>query len=105
MAVSKTSPILTLVVGVLVSALLTGGASFIVFGQDKVSRPAMETYVHEQAPWVIERGEIQAMIRSNAEHNSKLETSVDRLVLAQQELLIEQRVLGTKVEQLIDKDN
>lgn len=104
-----------LVVG-MASMIVTGATSYMVFGQDKVGRSELEAlerefntnlddqenelkdYVRTQAPWILERGEIQSAIRQNADAVGKVTDSVDKLAQTAQELLMEQRVLSTKFD-------
>lgn len=88
--------------GILFSAILTGSGCWLLFGSDAVTRNEMTNYVQSQSPWVRERGEISAGIKSNQTSISKIETAVDRLITSQQELIVEQRVLITKVDELLD---
>lgn len=97
--------ILPIAVGVLASALATGMTAWLVFGVDKVTRSEMTDYVQNQAPWVRDRGEIQAGIKGNTENIGKLESVVDKMVGAQQQLIVEQRVLVTKVDQFLERDH
>jgi len=97
--------LLKILVAALTSILLTGAASWMVFGQDKVTRPELMEHVKTRSPWIMERGETTAAIKSNAESVGKLEKAVGRMLMAQQELIIEQRVLVTKVDALLDKDD
>lgn len=91
------------IVGVLSSTLLTGAGCWMVFGQDKVDRSDMVDYVQNQAPWVRERGQIHAAVKSNQKSTDKLEAAVGRLVQAQHELIVEQLVLVTKVDELLSR--
>lgn len=86
------------IAGVLASALLTGAGCWMVFGQDTVSRAEMFNYVQAQSPWIIDRGAIQAGQRNNTEN-------IGKMLTAQQELIVEQRVLVTQVQLLLDRNN
>ena len=97
--------ILTVTVGVLVSMVITGAAAWLVFGQDKVTRGEMIDYVQNQSPWIVDRGEIRSNIRTNTSHVEKLGASIDKLVAAQRELLVEQRVLVSKFDQLVEENS
>lgn len=85
-------------VGILASALITGAGCWMLFGQDAVSRGEMTTYVQTQSPWVVDRGAIQAGQRNNTEN-------IGKMLIAQQELIVEQRVLVTQVKLLLDRNN
>jgi hypothetical protein len=89
--------------GALLSALITGAGCWLVFGADKISREEMEEYVREQAPWVRERGLITASIEQNGKSVAKIERAVEKILAAQQQLIVEQRVLVTKVDELLEK--
>jgi len=84
------------------SIIVTGAAAWLVFGQDKVTRAEMVDYVNTQTPWLRERGEIQSAISQNAESLANLKHNVDALVHAQQELLVEQRILVTKFDAYLE---
>lgn len=96
--------LLQTLIGVLATALVTGAGCWLVFGQDSVSRPEMVDYVQERAPWVIERGAVKAEVATTRRDVAKIESSINRMLIAQQELLVEQRVLGTKVDKLLEKN-
>lgn len=93
---------LKIIVSVMAAAILTGASAWMVFGQDKVTRPDMVDYVQHNSPWVISRGEIGAAIKGNIDSIAKLERICERLIVAQQQLVVEQRVMVTKVEALLD---
>jgi hypothetical protein len=63
----------------------TGAAAWMVFGQDKVSRMEMHTYVQDKLLPV-----------------GRLEKSVEKLVETQKELLIEQRVLVQRFDDFLN---
>jgi hypothetical protein len=96
--------IMKMAVSAMVAMLVTGAAAWMVFGQDKVTRTEMVDYVAHNSPWVVERGEITASVRGNARNLQKLEQICQRLIDAQQQLVVEQRVLVTRVEALLDRD-
>jgi len=80
------------------SVIVTGAASWLVFGQDKVTRSEMESYVHNQGPWIRQREVIQAAVERNSGDIASIAKSVDELVKSQGALLVEQRILVTRFE-------
>lgn len=85
----------------LAGSMLTGVAAWLVFGQDKVDRDEMVTYVQTQSPWVMQRGEIQASVKHNSDQLKDLQASVQTLVDVQHALLVEQRVLVTRFDEYL----
>jgi hypothetical protein len=94
--------LLKIAVSSMLAMIVTGATSWMVFGQDKVSRSEMVDYVSHSSPWVVERGEISASVKGNSKNISKLEVIFQRMLDSQQQLVVEQRVLVTKVEALLD---
>lgn len=92
-----------LFIGILSSAILTGGAFWLQVGRDKISRLDMENYVAQSSPWARERGEIMAILRANAETATRLEHAIEGLVASHQEILIRQESLTTKISLLMEK--
>lgn len=88
--VKMKADVLKIVVAAMSATLLTGTASWVSFGQDKITRPQMVNYVEHHGP-----------ISSNTKNIERLEKICDRMVTAQQQLLVEQRVLITKVDALV----
>jgi len=95
--------IVELCLAALVGIVLTGAAAWMVFGQDKVTREEMLDYVQHQAPWIMERGTIGEHIKTNSQNIHRLEVIADKMVTSQQSLIVEQRVLLTKFEQLMKR--
>lgn len=85
-----------------IGVIVTGATAWVAFGQDKVTRPEMAEYVGQQAPWVRDKGEIIAGIKSNVDTTRRLEVSIQNLVDVQTQLLVEQRVLVQRVEDLLE---
>jgi len=65
--------------------IATGASSWLVFGQDKVTRPDMQEYVQEKLVPM-----------------ERLERSVEKLVTTQTELLVEQRVLVERLNLFLE---
>lgn len=84
--------------------ILTGASGWFVFGSNSVSREEMADFLAKTSPWVIDRGEITAAVSGNAKNIDKLAEVCNKLIEAQQELLIQQRVTITRIEALLDKD-
>ncbi len=74
----------------MVATMLTGSAAWMSFAQDKVTRSEMVSYIDKHGP-----------ISSNTKNIERLEKICDRMVSAQLQLLVEQRVLITKVDALV----
>lgn len=88
--VKMKADVLKIAVAAMAATLLTGTASWVSFGQDKITRPQLVDYVEHHGP-----------ISSNTNNIARLEKICDRMVTAQQQLLVEQRVLITKVDALV----
>ncbi len=88
--------------GVLATALVTGGASSLAFYATTVTREEMHQYVKTNAPWVEERGTVRAYIEANTKNVGKIERSVEKLVVTQQELVVEQRVMIEKIDRVLE---
>lgn len=101
----KSATLWPVLFGALLSSMATGAAAWMVFGQDKVTRSEMVDYVSNHTPWAIDRGQILMAIEMNRNNGEKIGESVDRLIVAQQQLIVEQRVLVTKVNQLLNKED
>lgn len=86
-------------------SLATGAGAWMAFGRDAVDRGEMSEYVRDQAPWTRERTGILSAIEVNHDMIESLTRDVKLLVKAQQELLVEQRVLVAKFEQALKKEN
>lgn len=91
-----------MVAAVTLSVIVTGATAWITFGKDKVNREEMVEYIQNQTPWVRERGEILAEIRTNSSHIRSLTDSVKELVSSQQAMLVEQKVLVSRFASYID---
>ncbi len=65
--------------------IVTGSSSWLVFGQDKVTRVGMQEYVQQRLAPV-----------------NRLERSVEKLVTTQTELLVEQRVLVERLNLFLE---
>ena len=96
--------LLKLLTGALAGMVVTGIGAWLIFGQDKVTRGELIDYVENQAPWVRERGGVQAATRHNAAEIRQLAEKVDKLLDAQQELLVEQRVLLSKFNNYLTEE-
>ena len=83
--------------------MLTGAGAWLTFGQDKVSRGEMTEYVEKWSPWVRDRGEFALRNEANATRIAELAGLVEKILEAQGGILVEQRVLLTKVEQLLER--
>lgn len=94
--------VLKIAVAALLATLLTGAAAWVTFGADKVTRVEMKDYVDTRTPWIRDRGEIQSAIRGNTRNIDRLQQVCDKMVNAQQQLLVEQRVLINRVDALVD---
>ncbi len=81
----------------LASILVTGAAAWLTFGQDKLTRPEMETYVSSQSPWAKSRDVVEMRLRQHEESLAKIEQQVGKAVEAINTLVVELRVLATKI--------
>jgi len=84
--------------------LFTGASSWLLLASNKVSTDQMAVYVESRSPWVIERGEITAAVAGNVKNIDRLGALCEKLLDAQQELMVQQRVTITRIEALIDKN-
>ncbi|MEM7166955.1 MAG: hypothetical protein AAF581_15935 [Planctomycetota bacterium] len=83
--------------------VVTGISAWLAFANNAVSREEMVQYVQEQAPWTHARGEVLSEIQHNTQGITALTQDVKQLVVSQYELLAEQKVLVTRVSELLDK--
>lgn len=95
-------------VACLMTSLLTGIGAWLAFGHQQATRADLESmrsemrdFVAERSPWTIERGEVLAAVHTNAGQIAVLSDDVQRLVDSQHALMIDQRVLLTKVEAML----
>lgn len=75
------------------SALLAAGGAWIALGREAVERSEMVEYVQTQSPWLRDAGEVKGTV-------GRLEGTVDKILEAQKQLLVEQRVLAEKVDRM-----
>ena len=88
--------------GVMASMIVTGATAWLVFGADKVTRNEMVNYVQTQSLWSSERGEVFSTLRNQSEDIGELKALVSTLAQSSTDLLVEQRVLVTKLDAYID---
>lgn len=81
----------------LAGILVTGAASWLTFGADKIARPDMEAYVSSQSPWAKSRDVVEMRLRQHEESLAKIEQQVGKAVEAINTLVVEMRVLATKI--------
>lgn len=81
----------------LASILVTGAAAWMTFGSDKITRPELETYVTSQSPWAKSRDVVEMRLRQHEESLAKIEQQVGKAVEAINTLVVELRVLATKI--------
>jgi len=92
-----------LLVSIMASSMLTGTGAWLVFGMNTVSKADMVEYVQNQTPWVRDRGLITSDVNKNSKEISHLKDLIEKSALSQNQLVIEQRVLVTKFEDLKEK--
>lgn len=80
------------------SILVTGAAAWMTFGADKITRPEMETYVSSQSPWAKQREVVEMRLKQHDESFTRLEAQVGRAVASINELVVELRVLTTRLD-------
>lgn len=90
--------LLTILIGPMVAALLAGGGWLVLFARDVVTKSDLIREVER------ETSEIHARVEDNRDKIDRLRGVVDGMTKAQQELLIEQRVLIEKIDNLIKKE-
>lgn len=91
----------TIAVG-LTGVLLTGAAAWMTFGGDKISRPEMVAYVTTQSPFAKSREVVELKLKQHDESLLKMERQVERLVESVGLLVVELRVLATKIDRASD---
>lgn len=89
--------------GVLSSMLLTGASAWLVFGQDKVTRGELRTYVQEQSPWVLDRGAIHVTLTQTRETLDDLKRQMAALLAAHHALAVEQRGVAARIDRILEK--
>lgn len=82
----------------LAATILTGATAWLTFGQDKITRAELIEYVTTQAPWITERGVIQANIRINTEHIDKNQENISKLATLSNNLVTRLEVLTAQFE-------
>jgi hypothetical protein len=93
--------IMPVVLSVLSSTVVTGVAAWLTLGRHAVTRTELVEYVQDQSPWLRDRGRLQVLMEAQGKNIDKLTVAVESLIRAQQQLLVEQRVLGTRFESLL----
>jgi hypothetical protein len=87
----------------------TGAGSWMVFGQDKISRSELVemkmeiiNYIKNQTPYMQERGIINQQISANASAIKDLRDLYVKVADSQHHMTVQQQVMFTRFEQLID---
>lgn len=97
----KTEDMVKLALTACLSIIVTGASAWLVFGQDKVTRAEVDASINRAL--LSERRELELRIESNSATAQRLESSITALVQAQQEVVVEQRVLIERVNTLVDR--
>lgn len=74
----------------LFSAFIASAGCWLAFGANRISRQEMTEYVRER-------------VQQSRNNIAKIEGTLEKVLTAQQQLIIEQRVLMTKVDKLLEK--
>jgi len=91
-----------LAIGLMGSALLTGAASWLAFGQDKVTRQEMTDYVADRSVRAVDFVRVEEVVKKNAEHIATLQASVKELARSLNTFFREQTRRDGKWEATID---
>lgn len=82
----------------LASIILTGAAAWLTFGANKITRPEMESYVAGQSPWAKHRDVVEMKLKQHDEAMAKIEQQIGRVVESVNTLVVELRVLTTRLD-------
>lgn len=83
------------------SVIFTGATAWMVFGQDKISRDDASALVSSSI--LNNNGALDQRLKTNEALGQELKINLNDLVKAQQALVVEQRVLIERVNQLVER--
>jgi len=83
------------------SVIFTGATAWMVFGQDKISRDEASAMVASSI--LSNTSALDLRIKTNESLGAELKSNLSDLVKAQQALVVEQRVLIERVNQLVER--